>query len=268
MAPYVELTAVQVGLASCLILVNGLISVLLRLGMERSLLVAAVRTVVQLLLVGSLLEWIFRVERWYVVLAMAALMTLVASITAVQRSKHRYPGIWLGATLSIFASSWVITAFGLFAVLRHFEPWYEPQYLMPLLGMILGNTLNGIALGLSGFTDLVSSRKSEVETFLALGATRWEAARGLVREAVRTGMIPIVNSMMVVGIVSMPGMMTGQLISGASPISAVKYQIMIMFLIASATALGTVGVVLYSYRRLFDSCHRLRGERLRKIDLK
>jgi putative ABC transport system permease protein len=66
----------------------------------------------------------------------------------------------------------------------------------------------------------------------------------------------------------MPGMMTGQLISGASPISAVKYQIMIMFLIASATALGTVGVVLYSYRRLFDSCHRLRGERLRKIDLK
>ena len=83
MPPYVELTAFQVGLASSLILVNGLVSIILRLGMERSLLIAAVRTVVQLLLVGSLLEWIFRVERWYVVLAMAALMTVVASITAV-----------------------------------------------------------------------------------------------------------------------------------------------------------------------------------------
>ena len=98
-----------------------------------------------------------------------------------------------------------------------------------------------------------------IEALLALGATRWEAARQPVQQAVRTGLIPIINAMMVVGIVSLPGMMTGQLLAGVSPIEAVKYQIVIMFLRASGTALGTVAVVLLSYRRLFNDDHQFLG---------
>ncbi|MHC5541752.1 ABC transporter permease, partial [Singulisphaera rosea] len=96
----------------------------------------------------------------------------------------------------------------------------------------------------------------------ALGATRWEAARRPIQESVRTGMIPTINAMMVVGIVSLPGMMTGQLLAGVAPVEAVKYQIVIMFLISSGTALGTVGVVLLSYRRLFNVDHQFLYRRI------
>ena len=126
--------------------------------------------------------------------------------------------------------------------------------------MVLGNTLNGISVGLSTLTEALVRSRDQVETLIALGATRWEAAAEPMREAVRTGMIPIVNSMMVVVVVSLPGMMTGQVISGMDPVQAVRYQIVIMFLIAGATALGTVSVVLLSVRRLFDPDHRFKSE--------
>src|SRR5262249_41040691 len=109
---------------------------------------------------------------------------------------------------------------------------------------------------LNRLEDELVARRDLVETSLALGATSWEAARGPIRQAVRTGMIPMINSMMVTGIVSLPGMMTGQLLSGVSPLEAVKYQIVILFLIASGTALGTVSVVLLSFRKLFNHHHQ------------
>lgn len=256
MSGYVELSYFQVGLAALLIVVNGAISIGLRLGMERSLFLASFRTVVQLLLVGLVLEWVFRLDRWYVVMGVACLMTFVAGLTAAGRNQWRYPGIWLDTVISVWASAWIVTSFALFAVLQEVDKWYQPQYAIPLLGMVLGNTLNGISVGLNTFTEALVTRREQVESLLAFGATRWEAARTPIQHAVRTGMIPIINSMMVVGIVSLPGMMTGQLIAGMDPIQAVKYQIVMMFLIASATALGTVSVVLLSFLRLFNADHQ------------
>jgi putative ABC transport system permease protein len=125
--------------------------------------------------------------------------------------------------------------------------------------MIRGNTLNGISLGLDRLGGELVGTRTRVETVLALGGTRWEAARLPVQQAVRTGLLPIINSMMVVGVVSLPGMMTGQLLAGVSPLEAVKYQIVIMFLIASGTALGAVSVVLRSHRRLFNAHHQFLG---------
>ena len=104
-----------------------------------------------------------------------------------------------------------------------------------------------------------------MEGLLALGATRWEAARDVVRAAIRTGLVPIMNAMMVVGLVSLPGMMTGQILSGVDPLDAVKYQIVILFLIAAATTLGVVSAVLLGYRRLFTASHQFRYDRIRKI---
>ena len=261
-ASYIELSYGQVACAALLVLLNAAISVILDLGMLRSWLFAGLRTVGQLTLVGIVLEWVFRVERWYVVLLIIIAMTIVAAHTAVGRSERKYVGIYTNTILSIWVSAWVTAVFGMLVILGSEHSWYQPQYAIPLLGMILGNTLNGISLGLNTFTDALVRRREEVESLLALGATRWEAARGPTQHAVRTGLIPIMNSMMVVGIVSLPGMMTGQLLSGTSPLQAVKYQIVIMFLIASATALGTVGVVFLTYRRLFNHGHQFLHDRL------
>lgn len=259
--PYIELSYYQVALAAGLVLVNGAISVALKLELERRLLLAAVATVVQLLLIGLVLEWVFRVDRWYVVLGMMTIMTLVAGDAATRRTKMRYPGIRVRSIGATWASSWLVAAIALGAIVR-VHPWYTPQYAIPLLGMILGNTLNGVSLGLDRLGGELSSRRDQVESLLALGASRWEAARGPIRQAVRTGLIPTINAMMVVGIVSLPGMMTGQLLAGTSPVEAVKYQVVIMFLIASGTALGTVSVVLLSYRRLFNEDHQFLGSLL------
>jgi putative ABC transport system permease protein len=253
---YIELTYWQVALAASLVLINGAISLALRLDLERPLLVASVRMTVQLLLIGFVLHWIFALHRWQAVVALALLMTLIASAAAVGRTEHRHRGIWISSFVSIWASSWLVTGLALVVIVQ-VQPWYRPQYAIPLLGMILGNTLNGISLGLDRFGRELEANRHQVEALLALGATAWEAARQPVREAVRTGLVPTLNAMLIAGIVSLPGMMTGQLLAGVDPIQAVKYQLVIMFLIAAGTSLGTLGVVLLSYRMSFTSEHRL-----------
>ncbi len=255
-AKYLELSYWKVGLAAALILVNGVISITLRLDLERRLILAAVRTVVQLMLIGLVLGWIFSPpHHWYLVVGMILAMTSVAGLSAVGRSERRYPGMQFDCLVSMALSAWTIGAVALAGIVA-VRPWYQPQYAIPLVGMILGNTLTGISLGMDRLTETLTGGRDDVETLLALGADRWEAAHAAIKNAVRTGMIPIINAMMVVGIVALPGMMTGQLLSGVEPAQAVKYQIVIMFLIASGTALGTVSVVLLGYRRLFNARHQ------------
>lgn len=259
---YIDLSPAQVGLAALLILVNAGISLGLRLGMERRLLIAALRTVLQLILIGIVLDAVFAVRSWPIVVLMMSAMVGIAGVAAVRRIAWRYPSITFDSLISMWASSWLVTAAALLAIVR-VRPWYEPQYAIPLLGMILGNTLNGISLGLDRLTEDLRSHRDQVDGLLALGATRWEAARENVRRAVRTGMTPIINSMMIVGLVSIPGMMTGQLLAGVDPLRAVEYQIVIMFLIAAGTALGTVSVVLLAYRRLFSARHQFLFHRIK-----
>jgi putative ABC transport system permease protein len=263
-ARYIELELWQVGLAAALILVNAVISLLLRLGLEGRLLIASLRTIVQLLLIGMVLQWVFAPGRsLFVVVALMAAMTLIAGLSSVERVGFRYRGIWLDSVLAMWISSWLIASIGVFGIVRMPAAQF-PQYAIPLLGMVLGNTLNGISIGLDRLGDQFDSRRAHVETLLALGATRWESARDCVGQAVRTGMIPIINSMSVVGLVSLPGMMTGQLLAGVDPLQAVMYQIVIMFLIAAGTALGTVAVVLAGYGRLFNRDHQFLPDRLQK----
>jgi putative ABC transport system permease protein len=265
MPEYFNLSFWQVAIATSLILVSCAISLALQLGLGQRLLVASIRTVVQLLLVGLILEWVFTLDRWYVVLSIIALMTITAGISSVRRTEHRYKGIWADSVISMWTSSWLVGAVAMMAVIQvqqRGHPWYDPQYSIPLLGMILGNTLNGISLGLDRFGDELATKREQVETLLALGATRWEAARASIQTAVRTGMIPTLNTMMVVGIVSLPGMMTGQIIAGMAPTQAVLYQIVIMFLIAAGTSIGTVSVVLLGYFRLFNAQHQFLPDKL------
>lgn len=249
--------------AAALIVVNAAVSLALQLNLEKRLLWASLRTVAQLSLLGLILNWIFTAEQPLIVGGMMIFMTVVAGLSAVQRTERRYPGIWRNGLIAAATGSWVVT----FVVLLFVVPpsvWSNdmPRYAIPLLGMVLGNTLNGLSLGIDRFTDQLVTQRGLIEMRLCLGATRWEAAREPIRNAVRTGMIPIINSMSVVGLVSLPGMMTGQLLAGADAINAVKYQIMIMFVIAAGTALGTVTAVLLSYHRLFNARHQLRVDRI------
>ncbi|QBQ97509.1 ABC transporter permease [Paraburkholderia pallida] len=255
----------DVAIAALLVFVNGAVSVLLKLDLERKLAWAAVRTVVQLLAIGYVLGWVFAFNRWYAVLPLMALMTLIAGIAGSQRGARTYAGQRVDSIVSIWISAWLVAAVGLFVVIR-IRPWYEPQYAIPILGMILGNTLTGVSLGVERMMQELTARRDRVESALALGATRWEAAQACAREAVRAGMIPTLNQMAVVGVVSLPGMMTGQVLAGQSPLQAVRYQIVIMFLIAASSALGTVGAVVLSYRRLFSIEHCFLAARLVERD--
>lgn len=259
---YIEISFFQLALASLLILVNLGLSVWLRLGLTRSLLIATIRMTAQLLLIGFGLEFIFALNEPLPVLGVALVMATLAGIAAVNRTGRRFPGVYWDSLVSVVAASFLVTGLAVGGIIR-VEPWYEAQYLIPLLGMVLGNTLTGISLALDRFMDGVVRDRNLIEARLALGATRWEAAHSLVNDSLRTGMIPTINAMMVMGIVSLPGMMTGQILAGAAPIDAVRYQIVIMFMIASATALGALGVTLLAYRTLFSTRHQLRADRLR-----
>ena len=252
----VPISPLQLAIAALLIVITGGASLALRLGLERTLAVAALRTVVQLSLIGYVLKWVFAVDSPWILLVAMTLMIGVAAHAAIGRSKHLYAGILERSFVSLFCSG-LLTTFIVTAVIIRIRPWYHAQYVIPLLGMILGNGLTGISLALDALLESLAERRGEVEMELAQGATKWEAARAPLSDAVRRGMIPNINSMMVVGIVSLPGMMTGQILAGADPLQAVKYQIVVMFMIAAATALGCIFITLLTYKRLFNERHQL-----------
>jgi putative ABC transport system permease protein len=260
----IDLGPGRLALAALLILLNAAISMQLQLGLGRRLVLASLRAVVQLSLLGLLLSWVFRVQGPWAVLPLMVAMALVAGLEAVRRTTRRVRGIF-GASLGVvLATSMAVTFYGLVAVIG-VEPWYAPRYAVPILGMVLGNTLNGISLGMETALRGFDRERAEVELLLAHGATRREASRQVIRDAVRTGMIPILNAMVAAGLISIPGMMTGQILAGQDPGSASRYQIFILFSIAGGVALGTVGVVLAVGRLVFDARERLRTDRIRTI---
>jgi len=263
MANYIALNYWELAAASVFVLINAGLSILFGLKVHRSLLVAAIRMVVQLALVGLVLTTLFSVASplWTGVTALG--MVLFAGHEAAQRQDRRLSGWWsygLG-TGCMMMSSVMVTVFALMTALRP-NPWYDPRYAIPLLGMILGNCMTGVGLGLNTLTTSLASRRASVEAQLMLGATRQIAAAPVTREALRSALIPTINSMAATGVVSLPGMMTGQILSGVPPAEAVKYQILVMFLIAGGTGLGAVTAVLGGVYRLTDGRHRLRLDRL------
>jgi putative ABC transport system permease protein len=253
----------SVGVAAVLILVNALISWRLRLGLEKRVAWAAIRMTLQLFLLGLVLHQIFALASAAPVLLLAGLMTLIAGYSAVRRIDHRYDRIYPSAIFAVWVSSWLVTAITVLLIVRP-EPWHSPHVLIPLLGMVLGNSLTGISLGMDRFLSDLQSRRTEVEMRLTLGATRWEACREAFVSSARTAMIPILNTMSVAGIVSIPGMMTGQLLAGAPPIQAVKYQIMIMFVIAAAIALGVMLALGQTFFRVTTTRHQIDWGQIRK----
>ncbi len=261
MGQLITLGPLQVAVSVVLVLAAVGVSLALRLGVGRRLGLAAVRTVLQLGLIGIILEKVFALDRASLVLALVLVMTLFAGREAVARASHHYRWIFLDGWIAM-AASCVIVGGVVTQVVVGVEPWYDPQYVIPLLGMILGNSLNGVALCLDRFLEHLASRSDELELRLAFGATRREVLEEPLRTAVRTGMVPIINSMAAAGVVSLPGMMTGQILAGSPPLQAVAYQIVVMFMIAGATACGTMVLAVVASRRLVSPDGTLRLEML------
>jgi putative ABC transport system permease protein len=261
----VELSYIDLLIAAVLVLVLALLSIRLRSNISRQLVIAALRTAVQLTLIGLVLKALFAHVNLGLVTLMAFVMLFIAGREVMMRQERRFKG-WRGyaaGTISMFLSSFTITVFALIVILGE-DPWYAPQYAIPLLGMLLGNTMSGIAIAMDRLTHTAWEQHTVIEARLILGESSDAAIADYRRQAVRSGMIPIINAMAAAGVVSLPGMMTGQILAGAPPVEAVKYQILIMFLIAAGTGLGTLVAVSIGAKNLFDERQRLCLDRLRQ----
>lgn len=151
----------------------------------------------------------------------------------------------MSVLLSTAASTLIIGIIGTRFAMEQI-PFWIPETFIPTMGMLLGNMMSGIAVALTSCLSSVGARKDNIETYLAFGASRWEAGKNIAVEAVRLAMLPTINQMSVIGLISIPGMMTGQILGGAPVMNAVRYQQIIMFLISASTALGVLSVVVVS----------------------
>ena len=248
----IEIGPVELVAATGFVFLSGLIALWFRLGLTRPLLVATLRTYLQLLALGLVLKWIFQLDNAWLVLGILTLMMLIAAQTIISRLEIRSPRFMLGTLGGVVISSLTVT-FAVTGLLIRVEPWHEARYVLPIAGMVMGNSMNGIALSLERLFEGFQSRRAQVLLRLSLGATPWEASLPLIRGAFRAGMLPTLNSMATVGIVSIPGMMTGQVLAGVDPMTASAYQIVVMLMLSAATAIGTIISLMITYRHAFNS---------------
>jgi len=222
-----------------------------KLGLELPLANATLRTVVQLLGVGYILAVVFQFKDAIAVLAVLMVMLTIATITARNRIGKKIPQLLPVVFGSLFFSTALTLSYTNLLIIQP-DTWYEPQYLIPLAGIVLGNAMNGAAIAGERLVSTISSSRLEIETHLSLGATAQQAVTTYRKEAIRAGLIPTLNQMMVVGIVTLPGMITGQLLSGIDPLDAASYQILIMLMLAFTNLLTTVLVTQGLTRQFFN----------------
>jgi len=246
-----------------LVLVYGLILVsiglarLMDAGICRDLFWSALRMFVQLLGVGYLLHLIFALKSAWMVLLLLAVMALFAVQTIGGRVKVKMPDFYRVVGLAIFFGCGSMT-FLLTSLVIGLQPWYDPRYLIPLAGMVIGNSMTGASLAAERLAAEMTERRDEIETVLCIGGTAQMAIQPVLRSAFRAAMIPSLNAMAAMGLVFLPGMMTGQILSGTEPMIAVKYQIAIMCVITGSVALTSFMILKGGQRAYFTAAHQLK----------
>lgn len=245
-----ELTRVLASLT--LVILAVLISRWQSLDLEKQMVVAVVRAFVQLTLIGYALTYIFDVDNLLAVLLIISVMTLIAGYTSGNRAvgvPHARPvallSISVGAALTL----------GLLVGLRIFS--FTAQQIIPIAGMVIGNSMNVCSLVMQRIRDEVTGRRLEIETSLALGATQRQAADPYLKTSLQSGLMPIIDSTKTVGLIQLPGAMTGMILAGASPLEAVQLQMIVMYMLIGAAAFTGLGAAFLSYRQFFTSSHQL-----------
>jgi putative ABC transport system permease protein len=234
-----------------------------KLGLESTLLVGTLRTFIQLTLMGYVLTWFFGQEHWAFMLSLLFIMIVIASYEGTRRQKDDIPHFFPAMLIALLGSAILILGTILLFILD-VEPWYSPYAAIPIGGMIIGNGLNSTALTANRFVGEMKHREKEIETLLALGATPKLAVYDSMKTSIHAALIPNINAMMTVGLVQLPGVMTGQILAGIDPIIAVRYQIMIMYMWFTTATLANMIMLAIVYRQYFTSKNQLRRELLRK----
>jgi putative ABC transport system permease protein len=257
------LTPFDLAIASVLIILDGILSLVLRLRLHKQLAWAAIRMVVQLVLIGYILRLVFAIASPLVTLAVVLVMVAIAGREVAARPEQRlgrFGNYAVGASAVAFAT--FLTAILALTTAIRPQPWFDARYAIPLAGIILGNVLNGGSLALDSLLSGVVRERAAIEAQLALGASFSQAMRGLIRSSVRRALLPIINQMSAAGVVTLPGIMTGQILAGMDPLEAAKYQILLIFLLSGGSGLAAVAVVYLAAMRLTDDRQRLRIDRL------
>ena len=260
----IVLSPTDLALASSLVVLDAVASVALRLRLHRQLLWSATRMVVQLVAVGFILRFIFSLNNPLATLAIVVVMGAIAAREIAARPTRRFRGLSgvaiSGATVAL--ATLVTVGLALTTAIRP-HPWYDPRYAIALVGIILGSVLNSGSLTLDGIVGGVWRERAAIEAQLGLGVEFRVAALPLLREAIRRGLLPNINQMSAAGLITLPGIMTGQIIAGMDPVEAVKYQILLMFLLAGASGVSALVIAELALRRLTDPRQRLRVDRLK-----
>lgn len=224
---------------------------------EKEIIVSSVRMTAQLVITGYVLVYLFENISIMSTIAVIAAMEIFAIYNIINRETKKISkdlkkiiaaSMLLGTLLSL--------VYFLIVVVR-LSPWYDPRYAIPIAGMLVGNSMTGISLGVSRLVDGMQSRKSLVEGALMLGATPKMASKEIVDIAFDSAILPTINSMIGMGIVFLPGMMTGQILSGTSPLTAIEYQIAIMLGILGSVALAVIMFIQLGYRTFFNEQSQL-----------
>jgi putative ABC transport system permease protein len=260
----VVLSPWDLALAGSLVLLDAALSVVLRLQLHRQIVWASLRMIVQLVAVGYLLRFVFGLNQPAATLAIVMVMALIAAREIATRPKQRFIGHagYMLTGVSVVLATFVTAALALATAIRP-TPWYDPHYAIPLAGIILGAVLNSGSITLDNLLGGLKRERMTIEAQLGLGYSFAAATTPLLRDSIRRGLLPIVNQMSAAGIITLPGIMTGQIIAGMDPVEAVKYQILLMFLLAGSSGIAALSIAFLALRRLTDDRQRLRLGRLR-----
>lgn len=244
-------------LAAMLVLVALGISLWQKLGLDRDIVIGVVRAVVQLFIVGYLLKYIFRVNNFWLTLAMMGFIIFNAAWNAKKRGPGRGPGIDHALAISLLAI-FVSTGVTLGVLVLSGAIKFVPSQMIPISGMIASNSMVAIGLAYRSLNSQFHDQRQGVLERLALGAGLLDASIAIVREAIRTGMSPTIDSAKTVGLVNLPGMMSGLIFAGVDPVRAIKYQIMVTFMLLSATSLGSIIACYLAYRNFYNEQKQLK----------
>jgi len=218
-------------------MIVALVAFLAKLGITKSIVIGTIRSFVQLLLMGYVLGFVFDINKWYFSILIVMIMFIFGAWDSYRGIKFKPKNVFYHSLFANFIGSFLPLVF-LFYGLLQVVPWFNPQYIIPISAMVISNTMNGISICLNNYGNELKLRKTEVETKLSLGASAAVAIENIQKSSIKAGLIPTINALMILGIVKLPGMMTGQILGGVNPVDAVRYQLIIMYIIAAATAIS------------------------------
>lgn len=257
MDPNIDLTLIQLATAYVFVVILLIIVRYRGISRERDILLASVRMTLQLVLIGYVLVYIFDAPRPLYTIIFVLLMEAFAIFNIFSRVKEEIsPKLKKIIALSMMVGTLSSMMYFLFVVIR-VTPWYNPRYFIPITGMLIGNSMTGISLGVSRLLSGINSNKNLIESALMLGASPKIAVKEIVDNAFDAAVLPTINSMLGMGIVFLPGMMTGQILAGLSPISAIKYQIAIMLGILGSVSLTVIIFTHLGYKTFFNKDSQL-----------